>query len=48
MEEQRIQDWGNGWNDAMRGVAQRADQSLEYYVGYADAMADADRPPTIH
>lgn len=48
MEEQRIQDWGNGWNDAMRGIAQRAGQSLEYYVGYADGMADYDKPPTIH
>ncbi|AAN38041.1 gp41 [Burkholderia phage Bcep781] len=48
MEGQHIQDWGNGWNDAMRGFVQRPDQSLDYYVGYADAMADADRPPAIH
>lgn len=48
MEERHIQDWGNGWNDAMRGFAQRPDQSLDYYVGYADALADNARPLTYH
>lgn len=48
MEEQRIQDWAAGWNDAMNGHEQRAEQSGDYYLGYADAIADGDRPLTYH
>lgn len=47
-ERRQIQDWAAGWNDAQRGLTQRAEQPLDYYVGYADAIADGDRPLTYH
>jgi hypothetical protein len=36
IEQERVQQWGAGWNDAMLGKAP-ASQHLSYVLGYMDA-----------